>query len=210
MSATLRGLSWAAASRCGRAASAQYSSAATLMSSIRHHSSVSPSTTGPSSIMPALLIRMSSRPSSEAVRSHGGVRLRPRRSRRPRAPARVPPPSRIRSASGSSRSMRRAAIATDAPVLGERERGRLADSARGAGDEGDGAVEGDPRRQSRRSQRNPTGAGAGASGLTGSPAGGSFSLKGTGARSFGVSGWNSEARYCACPRPGPSSNWPPL
>src|SRR5262249_41653976 len=58
-------------------------------------------------------------------------------------------------------------------------------------------------------QRNPTGVGAGASGLAGSPVGVAGRLNGAGATSLGASGRNSEARYWICPRPTPSSNWPP-
>jgi hypothetical protein len=92
-------------------------------------------------------------------------------------------------------------------VLGQGVRGGLADAAGGARDERDRAVEGGGHHDA--SQRKPASAGAGGIGLVGSPGRGSFSLNPTGARSFGVSGWNSDARYCACPRPGPSSNWPP-
>ena len=51
--------------------------------------------------------------------------------------------------------------------------------------------------------------GAGASGLEGRPGGGSGRLKPAGATSLGASAWNSEARYWICPRPTPSSDWPP-
>ena len=34
-------------------------------------------------------------------------------------------------------------------------------------------------------------------------------LNSRGATSFGVSGWKSAARSWMCPRPGPSSHWPP-
>ena len=65
------------------------------------------------------------------------------------------------------------------------------------------------RSRSQEAQRKPIGSIRGSSGLTGRPGGGSGRLYGDGATSFGVSGWNSDARYWMWPRPGPSSNWPP-
>src|SRR5215469_3809311 len=53
----------------------------------------------------------------------------------------------------------------------------------------------------RQPQRNPEGDGTGASGLAGSPAGGSGMLKAAGATSLGASPWYREAKYWICPRP---------
>ena len=54
-------------------------------------------------------------------------------------------------------------------------------------------------------QRKPVRDGVGSRGLSGRPSGTLGSLYPDGATSLGVSGWNSEARYWICPRPGPSS-----
>ena len=63
------------ASRCGSAAWAQYSSPWMLTAIIRSHSWSGASTAGPSSITPALLTSVSSRPSSSTVRSTSASRL---------------------------------------------------------------------------------------------------------------------------------------
>src|SRR5581483_6485664 len=57
--------------------------------------------------------------------------------------------------------------------------------------------------------RKPVFTGLGGNGLAGRPAEALGSLYPAGATSFGESGWKIDARYWICPRPGPSSNWPP-
>ena len=69
MSATWRGSSPAARRRWGTAAWAQYSSPSTFSSTICCHSASGAPAAGPSSMTPALLISVSSRPSSVTVRS---------------------------------------------------------------------------------------------------------------------------------------------
>src|SRR5580704_459214 len=113
-SATRRGLSSAAWRRCGNAAYVQYSNPRRLMRTIRSHSSTGASTTGPSSITPALLMRVSRRPSlptacaiarsaSAWIVTSAVITVD------------VAPSARSRSASSSSRSVRRATSATRAP-----------------------------------------------------------------------------------------------
>ena len=58
-------------------------------------------------------------------------------------------------------------------------------------------------------KRKPVAAGSSSIGLSGIPSGSSGLLKPRGATSFGVSGWNSAARYWMWSRPTPSSDWPP-
>src|SRR5215211_2347514 len=83
---------------------------------MRFHSSTGASSTGPSSIVPALFTKVSSRPSSATVRSttppasSSSVRSAPSESA-------VPPSALIVSVSVSKRSVRRAARATAAPRL---------------------------------------------------------------------------------------------
>jgi hypothetical protein len=76
MSATRRGLVSAALTRCGSAACAQYSSPSRLTCTIRCHSSSGASAIGPSSITPALLTSVSSRPEFVDGPGDGGARLR--------------------------------------------------------------------------------------------------------------------------------------
>src|SRR3954469_13017829 len=108
-SATRRGSLSAARIRCGSAAWATYSSPLRLRSIIRSHSSTGASTIGPSSITPALLMTVSSRPSSCAVRSTAAWAC----ARSVTSASIASPP--ISPASASSRSLRRAATATVAP-----------------------------------------------------------------------------------------------
>ena len=56
---------------------------------------------------------------------------------------------------------------------------------------------------------NPVARSVTVSGLAGRSVGGSVALKPPGATSFGVDGWKSAARSWMCPRPTPSSHWPP-
>src|SRR4051794_3249645 len=108
-SATRRGSRSAALSRWESAAWATYSSPWRLSATIRSHSSTGASTIGPSSITPALLMTMSSRPSSRTVRSTAATAC----SRSVASVSIDRPP--ICSASASRRSLRRAATATVAP-----------------------------------------------------------------------------------------------
>src|SRR3954451_1787861 len=108
-SATRRGSRSAARRRCGSAAWATYSRPLRLRSIIRSHSSTGASTIWPSSITPALLMTVSSRPSSCAVRSTAACAC----SRSVTSASIASPP--ISPASASSRSLRRAATATVAP-----------------------------------------------------------------------------------------------
>src|SRR3954451_11080901 len=108
-SATRRGSRSAARRRCGSAAWATYSRPLRLRSIIRSHSSTGASTIWPSSITPALLMTVSSRPSSCAVRSTAAWAC----ARSVMSASIASPP--ISPASASSRSLRRAATATVDP-----------------------------------------------------------------------------------------------
>src|SRR5689334_3669177 len=108
-SATRRGSCWGAARRWGRAACATYSSPWRLSAIMRSHSCTGASTISPSSITPALLTTMSSRPSSCAVRSTAPTAC----SRSVTSASMARPP--ISALSASRRCLRRAATATVAP-----------------------------------------------------------------------------------------------
>src|SRR5262245_21127595 len=114
MSATPRGLVSAACSRCGSAAWAQYNSPSTLSSTIRCHSVRGAPAAGPSSITPALLTSVSSRPSSATVRSMVSAACCSPVTSASSTRA-VPPSARMVAARESRRSLRRAATATAAP-----------------------------------------------------------------------------------------------
>ena len=83
-------------------------------STICFHSESGASTTGPSSIMPALLISVSKRPSSPTVCATAAVASASSVTSVSNTNA-VPPRSRTAAATASSRSFRRAASATAAP-----------------------------------------------------------------------------------------------
>src|SRR5947209_2077467 len=113
-SATPRGPAEAACSKCASAALVQYISAETLRSSIRFHSPTSASGIGPSSMTPALLTRVSSRPKCATV-SATTARARCSSVTSASSTSASPPAARMRAASASSRSRRRATSATCAP-----------------------------------------------------------------------------------------------
>src|SRR4249919_1621823 len=119
MSATRRGLSSAARNKCGRAAWVTDSIPWMLTPIIRFQSSRSAPTTGPSSIRPALLTRVSSRPKCSTVcltavsACAGSVMSASTTSA-------VPPASWMSRASASRRYRRRARRATAAPCSASR------------------------------------------------------------------------------------------
>src|ERR1700710_978038 len=113
-SAQPRPESSAAASKCGRAAWVVLIRPLRLRSIIRSHSSVGASLIGPSSIWPALLTTMSSRPSSSTVRSTAAIAC-PWSVTSDSIASAVWPSAPISLASFSRRSSRRAATATLAP-----------------------------------------------------------------------------------------------
>src|SRR5215472_13697363 len=114
MSATWRGPVSAARSRCGSAAWAQYSRPSALSSTICCHSARGAPATGPSSMTPALLISVSRRPSSAAVRSTAPAACCWSVMSHSSTTA-VPPCPVMLAASSSSLSRLRAASATAAP-----------------------------------------------------------------------------------------------
>ena len=141
------------------------------MFTIRSHSSSGASSTGPSSITPALLIegvepaqlRDGALDRGPCLRLGGDVGVD---DERPSAGLLDPlgqSPQPVLAARGER---------DRGALISERERGRLADPARGAGDERHGAV----KAAHAPDQRKPVSLGAGGSGLTGRPGGGSFSL----------------------------------
>ena len=99
----------------GSAACVQYRRPSRFTSIIRRHSLVSAPITGPSSITPALLTRMSRRPSSSFVRVTNAFACASSVTSVSIASARPPSPS-MRLASSSIRSLRRAASDTAAPA----------------------------------------------------------------------------------------------
>ena len=138
MSATRRGPCAAAFSRCGKAARVVESMPLTLTSIIRSQSSASAPTTGPRSISPALLTRVSSRPNratacctapSACVRSVMSAATT----------SELPPASSISVARVSRRSLRRATSTDGGAVRGEPRSGGSANPAASPRDDGNGS-----------------------------------------------------------------------